>query len=45
MTTTAIIATCRDSDHARAFTTDVADLYAQLDADEGFGVDFDDDDE
>ena len=43
MTTTAIIAACRDSDHGRA--ADVADLYAQLDADEGFDVDFDDDDE
>ena len=43
MTTTAIIAACRDSDHARAFTTDVADLYSELDADEGFDVDFDDD--
>ena len=43
MTTSAIIATCRDSDQDRAFTTDVADLYAQLDADEGFDVNFDDD--
>ena len=39
MTTTAIIETCRERDR----DADVADLYSQLDADEGF--DFDDDDE
>ena len=38
MTTTAIIETCREQDRAE----DIADLYAQLDADEGFDVDVDD---